>query len=146
MWPVTAQSEVLIDDNEWTDALSVENGGAAIVEVDFQNVADGGEWLAIEFNAADDCFVCGGVGGDLGNSGMLYWDALDEDGNFPSAAAEKVSQMKWPLLFRFLIRTCVDRKVRESYSALISSEPCQSRKRVGKSTLILHKELPTRLY
>ena len=84
-------AEVLIDDNEWTDALSVENGGAAIVEVDFQDVAAGGEWLAIEFNAADGCLVCGGVGGDRGNSGILYWDALDEDGVFPQEQGEGVS-------------------------------------------------------
>ena len=84
-------AEVLIDDNEWTDALSVDNGGAAIVEVDFQDVAAGGEWLAIEFNAADGCLVCGGVGGDQGNSGMLYWDFLDEDGVFPQEQGEGVA-------------------------------------------------------
>lgn len=76
-----SDAEVLINDNNWTDALSTANGGAPIVEVDFQNVADGGEWLAIDFYAAE------GGGGD---SGMLYWDFLDEDGFFPQEQGEGV--------------------------------------------------------
>jgi hypothetical protein len=62
--------EVLIDDNAWTNALSTGNGGAPIVEVDI-DVAEGGEWLAMEFNMAE------GGGGD---SGMLYWD-YDPEGD-----------------------------------------------------------------
>ena len=73
--------EVLINDNTWTDALSLENGGAPIVEVDFEDIAEGGEWLAIEFNTGE------GGGGD---SGMLYWDVFDEDGFFPNDQGEGV--------------------------------------------------------
>ena len=71
----------MIDDNVWTNALSDANGGAPIVEVDIQNVAEGGEWLAIEFNM-------GQSGG--GDSGMLYWDAMDEDGFFPVDQGEGI--------------------------------------------------------
>jgi len=74
-------AEVLIDDNTWTDALSMANNGAAIVEVDFEDIAAGGEWLAIEFNMAE------GGGGD---HGMLYWDAQDEDDFFPLDQGEGV--------------------------------------------------------
>ncbi len=83
--------EVLIDDNQWTDALSRANGGAPIVEVDFKDVADGGEWLSIEFNAGEGCTMCGGVGGE-GNSGLLYWDFQDEDGVFPQEQGEGVDE------------------------------------------------------
>lgn len=76
-----ADEEVLINDNSWTDALSMANNGAAIVEVDFEDIAEGGEWLAIEFNMAE------GGGGD---HGMLYWDALDEFGFFPLDQGEGV--------------------------------------------------------
>ena len=69
-----SDEEVLINDNSWTNALSDGNGGAPIVEVDFEDIAEGGEWLAIEFNMAE------GGGGD---HGMLYWDAFDEDDFFP---------------------------------------------------------------
>lgn len=69
-----SDEEVLVNDNAWTNSLSVGNGGAPIVEVDFENIADDGEWLAIEFNMAE------GGGGD---HGMLYWDAFDEDDFFP---------------------------------------------------------------
>jgi hypothetical protein len=66
-----AEEDVLINDNSWTNALSTANNGAPIVEVDFEDVEAGGEWLAIEFNMAE------GGGGD---HGMLYWDATaDED-------------------------------------------------------------------
>lgn len=75
------EEEVLINDNTWTNALSTGNGGASIVEVDFENIAAGGEWLAFEFNAAE------GGGGD---SGMLYWDAMDEDGFFPLDQGEGI--------------------------------------------------------
>jgi|GEM_PF-3525379 len=68
------EEEVLINDNSWTNALSEGNGGAAIVEVDFE-VEAGGEWLAMEFNMAE------GGGGD---HGMLYWDVDDEDDFFPT--------------------------------------------------------------
>ena len=58
-------SEVLIDDNSWTDALRTQNGGGGgWAEIDI-NVSAGGEWLPIEFNMAE------GGGGD---SGILYWD------------------------------------------------------------------------
>ena len=58
------------------------NGGAPIVEVDFENIAEaGGEWLAIEFNMAE------GGGSD---GGMLYWDAMDEDDFFPLEQGEGV--------------------------------------------------------
>ena len=70
------ENEILIDDNTYTDALSVANGGAPIVEADFEGVAAGGEWFNVEFNMAE------GGGGD---SGMLYWDALDEDLVFPDS-------------------------------------------------------------
>ena len=69
-----SEGEELINDNSWTNALSNGNGGAPIIEVEFENIADGGEWLAIEFNTAE------GGGGDRG---MLYWDALDPDDLFP---------------------------------------------------------------
>jgi hypothetical protein len=74
-------SEVLIDDNNWTNALSNANGGAPIVEVDFQNIAAGGEWLAIEVNTSE------GGGGD---SGIIYWDAQDEKNFFPQVQGEGV--------------------------------------------------------
>jgi len=74
-----SDSEVLIDDNNWTSALSTGNGGGPIVEADF-DVIDGGEWLAIEFNMGE------GGGGD---SGMLYWDVGNED-VFPFDSGEGV--------------------------------------------------------
>lgn len=76
-----SEGEQLINDNSWTNALSTGNGGAPIVEVDFENIAEGGEWLPIEFNMAE------GTGGD---HGMLYWDALDEDELFPVDAGEGI--------------------------------------------------------
>lgn len=69
-----SEAEVLINDNSWTNALSVANGGGPIVEVDFEDIAAGGEWLAMEFNMSE------GTGGD---HGMLYWDFFDEDDFFP---------------------------------------------------------------
>lgn len=68
-----SEAEVLINDNDWTNALSNGNGGGPIVEVEFDGIAAGGEWLAIEFNMGE------GGGGD---SGMLYWDLADPDGDF----------------------------------------------------------------
>jgi hypothetical protein len=57
--------EVLIDDNAWTSVLRADNsGGQGYADIDI-DVAEGGEWLAIEFNMAE------GGGGD---SGVLYWD------------------------------------------------------------------------
>jgi len=79
--PGDIDEEILINDNSWTDALSVGNGGAPIVEADFEDIAAGGEWLAMEFAMAE------GGGGD---HGMLYWDAMDEDGFFPAAQGEGV--------------------------------------------------------
>jgi hypothetical protein len=76
-----SDEEILINDNSWTNALSAANGGAPIVEVDFENIENGGEWLAIEFNMVE------GGGGD---HGMLYWDALDEDDFFPLDQGEGV--------------------------------------------------------
>jgi len=76
-----SEGEVIINDNSWTNSLSVANGGAPIVEVDFEGIADDGEWLAMEFAMAE------GGGGD---HGMLYWDALDEDGIFPVEQGEGV--------------------------------------------------------
>jgi len=78
------EEEVLINDDSWTNALSVGNGGAPIVEVDFENIADDGEWLAIEFNMAE-------AGG--GDHGMLYWDAQDEDDFFPVDQGEGVADL-----------------------------------------------------
>lgn len=60
-----SDGEVLIDDNDWTDALSTANGGAPIVEVDIEGVSADGEWLPMVFMAAE------GGGGD---AGILYWD------------------------------------------------------------------------
>lgn len=58
-------SEVLIDDNAWTNVdRSGNTGGGGYAEVDI-DVAGGGEWLAVEFNMGE------GGGGD---SGVLYWD------------------------------------------------------------------------
>ena len=57
--------EVLIDDNSWTTPLRDGNGGGEgwnEIEID---VADGGQWLAVEFNMGE------GGGGD---SGVVYWD------------------------------------------------------------------------
>ena len=68
-----SDAEVLINDNVWTGALGSGNGGAPIVEVEFEDIADGGEWLAIEFNMAE------GGGGD---SGMLFWNVPDVDDQF----------------------------------------------------------------
>ena len=48
-----SEDEVVIEDNRWTNALSTANGGAPIVEVDFENIAANGEWLAVEFNMAE---------------------------------------------------------------------------------------------
>ena len=57
--------EVLINDNTWTNTLRTGNaGGVGYAEVDI-DVADGGEWLAVEFNMGE------GGGGD---SGVVYWD------------------------------------------------------------------------
>jgi hypothetical protein len=57
-------AEILIDDNNWTNVLRDGNDGVGLAEVDI-DVADGGEWLAIEFNMAE------GGGGD---AGIVYWD------------------------------------------------------------------------
>lgn len=65
------EEEVLINDNSWTDVLTGANAGGAIAEVDIENVAEGGEWLAFEFNMGE------GGGGD---SGVLYWDFSTESG------------------------------------------------------------------
>ncbi|MDG2385712.1 MAG: PEP-CTERM sorting domain-containing protein [Pirellulaceae bacterium] len=64
--------EILIDDNNWTTPLrDGNNGGGGYGEADF-DIADGGEWLAIEVNIAE------GGGGD---SGVIYWDY---DANAPA--------------------------------------------------------------
>ena len=58
-------TEVLINDNDWTDTLRVNNGGGGgYGEIEF-DVDGEGEWLAIEFNMAE------GSGGD---GGIIYWD------------------------------------------------------------------------
>lgn len=57
--------------------------GAPIVEVDFENIAEGGEWLAMEVNLAEDKTR-------IGQNGMLFWDALDEDDLFPLDQSERV--------------------------------------------------------
>jgi len=76
-----SDGDVLINDNAWTNALSDGNGGGVVVEVEFEDLAADGEWLAIEFNMAE------GGGGD---HGMLYWDA-GEDGEFlPTVQGEGV--------------------------------------------------------
>lgn len=63
--------EVLIEDNTWTSVLrDANNGGEGLGEIDL-DVAEGGEWIAIEFNAAE------GGGGD---SGVLYWDYKPGEG------------------------------------------------------------------
>ena len=82
------EGEVLINDNSWTNALSTGNGGAAIVETDF-DVANGGEWLAIEFNMAE------GGGGD---HGMLYWDYDDFDLVFPEEQGQGVDDFDAAIL------------------------------------------------
>ncbi len=57
--------EVLIDDNAWTSVFRDQNnGGGGLAEVDI-DVAQGGEWLAIEFDMGE------GGGSD---SGIIYWD------------------------------------------------------------------------
>lgn len=65
------EEEVLINDNSWTDVLTGANAGGAIAEIEIEDVADGGEWLAFEFNMGE------GGGGD---SGVLYWDFSTESG------------------------------------------------------------------
>ncbi|MCA9149317.1 MAG: PEP-CTERM sorting domain-containing protein [Planctomycetales bacterium] len=58
-------SEVLIDDNAWTGVYRADNGGGdGWAEADI-DVANGGEWLKIEFNMGE------GGGGD---AGIVYWD------------------------------------------------------------------------
>ena len=67
--------ELLVDDNAWTGQTGSDNNGSPIAEFDVSNDKfDDGEWVAIRFVAAE------GGGGD---SGILYWDALDTDENFP---------------------------------------------------------------
>lgn len=57
--------EVLIDDNAWTDVYRTQNGGGGgFGEADF-TVAQGGEWLAVEFAM--------GEGGGT-DAGIIYWD------------------------------------------------------------------------
>ena len=64
--PGDTADEVLIDDNSWTNPLRDANGGGAgWVETTFNDIAEGGEWLSMEFNMAE------GGGGD---HGVLYWD------------------------------------------------------------------------
>ncbi|MEZ5324762.1 MAG: discoidin domain-containing protein [Verrucomicrobiales bacterium] len=58
------QNEVLIDDNAWTGPATNDNGGSPIAGRDI-TVAEGGAWLAIEFDTGE------GGGGD---AGVLYWD------------------------------------------------------------------------
>ena len=69
-------AEVLYDDNNWTNAVSEANGGSPIVQADFQDVAEGGEWFAVELNMSE------GGGGD---AGIIYWDFNDVDELFPVA-------------------------------------------------------------
>ena len=76
-----SEEEILINDNSWTNAVSIANGGAEIVEVDFEDIAEGGEWLAIEFNMGE------GGGGD---HGILYWDFNDEFELFPIERGEGI--------------------------------------------------------
>ena len=76
-----SESEVLLNDDDWTDALAQQpppddgDPPPPIVEVNMDGVGEGGEWVAIEFNMLEV---------DGGDSAMLYWDALDEDGAFPT--------------------------------------------------------------
>ena len=57
--------EVLIDDNNWTSVLRLDNNGGGIIGEADINVAQGGEWLAIEFDMGEG-------GGD--DAGIIYWD------------------------------------------------------------------------
>ena len=79
-------TEVLTNDGDWTDIFTAENGGSPIAELDIQDIADGGEWLAMEFIAADN-----GTNGP----GVLYWDYSTENGVgegefFPSDRTESL--------------------------------------------------------
>lgn len=66
-----SDDEILIDDNDWTDVLTGANGGSPIVEVEFEDIGEDGEWIPLEFNMAE------GGGGD---SGVIYWDYSPDDG------------------------------------------------------------------
>ena len=66
-----SDGEVLIEDNSWTDVLTGGNAGGAIGEIDIQDVAAEGEWLALEFNMGE------ATGGD---NGVIYWDYSTETG------------------------------------------------------------------
>ena len=68
--------EVIIDDNAWTDVLRTQNaGGHGLGEIEIQ-VAEGGEWVKVEFLA--------GEGGGT-DAGIMYWD-YDVDGGGLNAA------------------------------------------------------------
>ena len=68
--------------------MSTGNGGAPIVETEFEDIDASGEWLAMEFNMAE------GGGGD---HGMLFWDYKDgiggNDAFFPLEQGDGVDDL-----------------------------------------------------
>ena len=75
---IVDESEILIDDNSWTNPTrELNNGGFEdvwIPEVEFQDVADGGEWHEVLVVIGD---------GRVGDGGPIYWDydVADVDGD-----------------------------------------------------------------
>jgi hypothetical protein len=77
------QSEILINDNTWTNVETSGNGGSPVVSRNF-TVDAGGEWVAMEFNTGE------GGGGD---AGVLYWDyngGIGGGTGFPAAQADGI--------------------------------------------------------
>ena len=87
-----SDEEVLINDGLFLNFIN-RAVGTGFVTADFENIANGGEWLAIEVNIAEHARdASGAVRHEIEptDNGMLYWDALDEEGVFPLDHADDV--------------------------------------------------------
>lgn len=86
-----SEEDVLINDGLFLNWINPAVGGE-FVPANFENIADGGEWLAIEVNIAEHARnAAGAVQFEMEpvDNGMLYWDALDVLG-FPLDHADVV--------------------------------------------------------
>ena len=77
--PGDSDEEVLINSPPSLNFINTAIG-APFVEADFKNVAQDGEWFAMEVNLSEDATR-------IGQNGMLFWDALDDDDQFRAWAS-----------------------------------------------------------
>ena len=104
------QSEILINDNTWTNVETSGNGGSPVVSRNF-TVDAGGEWVAMEYNTGE------GGGGD---AGVLYWDYNNGIGGgtgFPAAQADGID-----LAANGAALLVPDSNLRSTITPLISAE------------------------